>query len=139
MTNISDVYGKTFGPRDDEHESSYLDQDIFDPTSHEAKLQEARRIYDGNGKWNPQENKKVHFVQKYSESGLIAEAVIVGGVPYFAVARTNYNEITLERSLPKPGTSEYRPFELAAYLTKPYIFNQNWTSNHMLIGLKMRP
>ena len=66
--------------------------------------------------------KRKNNLQKHSESDLILEAVIVAGVPYFAVARTNFNEITLEKSLPETDASDYRPFELAAYLTKPYIF-----------------
>ena len=116
MTNISDVYGMAFGPVNNDQESSYLVEDTFDPGSHEAKLQEAQSIpiptiHNGNGKDSNQENKKkVHFIQKHSESDLIAEAVIVAGVPYFAVARTNFNEITLEKSLPETDASDYRPF-----------------------------
>ena len=128
MTKISDVYGKTFGPGDNDQDNSHLEKGIFDPGSHEAKLQEARAIptsmiYDRNGKDNNQESKKrVHFVQKHTQNDLIAEAVIVAGNPYFAVTKANSNEITLEKSLPITGTSEYRPFESGAYLNKPIIF-----------------
>jgi hypothetical protein len=128
MTNISDVYGKTFGPGNNDQDSNSLDQDIFDPGSHEAKLQEARAIpittiRKGNGKDSNQENKKkARFVQKHSEADLIAEAVIVAGTPYFAVAKAGSDEITLEKSVAIDDTNEYRPFESAAYLTKPYIF-----------------
>jgi hypothetical protein len=126
---ISDVFGKSLEVEanvDDDY--SIQDQDIFDPGSHEAKLKEARAIqkptiHNGNGKNKSQENKKkVYFVQKHSESDLIAEAVIVAGIPYFAVAKAKSNEITLERSIAIDDTNEYRPFEPAAYLTKPYIF-----------------
>ena len=54
--------------------------------------------------------------------GLIAEAVIVGGIPYFAVARANSNNITLEESIPIDDKSEYKPFERTAYLSEPYKF-----------------
>jgi hypothetical protein len=127
VTNISEAYGRTFGPGNNDQDSSCLEKGIFDPGSHEAKLQEARAIpittiHNGNGKDSNQEKKKAHFIQKHSESDLVAEAVIVAGIPYFAVARINSNEITLEKSLPMTETSDYRPFESAAYLTKPYNF-----------------
>jgi hypothetical protein len=133
MGKISDVFGKSLKDEkkvDDDYDNHNLDhdQDIFDPGSHEAKLQEARAIpittiRNGNGKDKSQENrKKAHFVQKCSQSDLIAEAVIVAGNPYFAVAKADSNEIMLEKSLAMDDTSEYRPFESAAYLTKPYIF-----------------
>jgi hypothetical protein len=74
----------------------------------------------GNGK---DKNKtKPHYVHKYTEAGLIAEAVIVDGLPYFAVARTNSNNITLEESLPRDDKSDYKPFERNAYLSEPYKF-----------------
>jgi hypothetical protein len=129
MGKISDVFGKSLEVEanvDDGY--SIQDQDIFDPGSHEAKLKEARAIqiptiHNGNGKNKTQENKKkIYFVQKHSESDLIAEAVIVAGIPYFAVAIAKSNEITLERSIAIDDTNEYRPFESRAYLTKPYIF-----------------
>ncbi|CAN5376768.1 hypothetical protein BH18THE2_BH18THE2_25050 [soil metagenome] len=74
----------------------------------------------GNGKDN--NKKQPHFVQKYTEAGLIAEAVIVGGIPYFTVAKANHNGITLEQSIPIDGKSEYKPFESTAYLSEPYKF-----------------
>ena len=129
MGKISDVFGKSLEVEanvDDDY--SIQDQDIFDPGSHEAKLKEAKAIqiptiHNGNGKNKSQENKKkVYFVQKHSESDLISEAVIVAGIPYFAVAKAESNEITLERSIAIDDTNEYRPFEPTTYLTKPYIF-----------------
>lgn len=127
MGKISNLFGKSLEVEvSDEHNSQ--EHDIFDPGNHEAKLQEARAIpipiiHNGNGKDKNQEaNKKTHFVQKYSESDLIAEAIIVAGIPYFAVAKARSNEITLERSIAIDDTNEYRPFESRAYLNKPYIF-----------------
>jgi hypothetical protein len=75
----------------------------------------------GNGK-EKQKEKNVHFVQKHSEPGLLAEAVIVGGIPYFAVSRSSSKEITLEPSIAIDDKSEYKPFEPAAYLNEPYSF-----------------
>jgi hypothetical protein len=77
-------------------------------------------LENGNGK--EKDRKQSHFVQKYTEPGLIAEAVIVGGIPYFAVAKANYNGITLEESIPIDDKSEYKPFEPSAYLNEPYRF-----------------
>jgi hypothetical protein len=79
----------------------------------------------GNGKGKQIEN-KVHFVQKYSEPGLLAEAVIIGETPYFAVSRldseTGKISIILKESIPITDKSEYRPPEESAYLNKPYKF-----------------
>jgi hypothetical protein len=74
----------------------------------------------GNGK--DKNKKQPHFVQKCTEAGLIAEAVIVGGIPYFAVAKANSNNVTLEESIPLDDRSEYKPFEQSAYLNEPYKF-----------------
>ncbi|HEU4822587.1 MAG TPA: hypothetical protein VFS97_04115 [Nitrososphaeraceae archaeon] len=76
----------------------------------------------GNGKGKANE-KHVHFVQKHSEDDLVAEAVIVGGIPYFAVSRSDSKDITLKKSIPIDETSEYKPFEPSAYLNEPYRFN----------------
>ena len=57
-----------------------------------------------------------------TESGLIAEAVIVGGIPYFAIVRGNNNVITLEESIAIDKKNEYKPFEQTAYLSEPYKF-----------------
>jgi hypothetical protein len=69
--------------------------------------------------------KKSHYVQKYSEIGLIAEAVIVGGIPYFAVAKTDSRNVTLQESIPIDDASEYKPFEKTAYLSEPYKFKSS--------------
>jgi hypothetical protein len=75
-----------------------------------------------NGIGKDKNKKQPHFVQKYSEIGLIAEAVIVGGIPYFAVARADSKNVTLEESIPITDKIEYKPFEQTAYLSEPYKF-----------------
>jgi hypothetical protein len=47
---------------------------------------------DGNGK--DKDKKHPHYVQKYTEPGLLAESIIVGGIPYFAVTRARAAAIT---------------------------------------------
>jgi hypothetical protein len=81
------------------------------------------KLIPGNGKGKRNE-KKAHFLQKYSEPGLLAEAVIVGGIPYFAVSRlvSGNTKITLEEAIPITDKSEYKPLEEPAYLNKPYKF-----------------
>jgi hypothetical protein len=66
--------------------------------------------------------KQPHYIQKYTEPGLIAEAVIVGAIPFFAVVRGNNNVITLEESIAIDEKNEYKPFERSAYLSEPYKF-----------------
>jgi hypothetical protein len=83
------------------------------------------RVSLGNGDGKGGQNKKkVYFVQKHSEPSLLAEAIIVGGVPYFAVSRLDSGEvrITLKESIPITDKSEYKPLEESAYLNKPYRF-----------------
>lgn len=69
-------------------------------------------------------DKKITYIQKHSENNILGESVIVCGIPYFAVAQQNIDEIkiTLEKSIQINETSEYRPYEREAYLNKPYIF-----------------
>ena len=89
-----------------------------------------------NGK--DKDKKKSHYVQKYSEIGLIAESVIVGGIPYFAVARADSKNVTLEESIPITDKIEYKPFEQTAYLSDLTSSNQGRSLNHVLKRLEMK-
>ena len=53
----------------------------------------------GNGKDKDKDKKQPHYVQKYTEEDLIAEAVIVGSIPYFALAKKKKDsrDITLAK------------------------------------------
>ena len=73
------------------------------------------------------DSKPPHFVQKYSkpDGSLIAEAVVVADIPFFAVARNKYHvtNITLDESIEVTNNkTEYKPFDIQAYLNKPYTF-----------------
>jgi hypothetical protein len=91
-----------------------------DPNTAARKIAEdlKHHVVPENGKGKS----KVHFVQKHSEPGLLAEAVIVGGVPYFAVSKSDSNKITLEPLLKIDDKSEYGPFESSTYLSEAYRF-----------------
>jgi len=77
-----------------------------------------------DGKESDKGIKKITYIQKHSENNILGESVIVDGIPYFAVAQQNTDEIniTLEKSIQINETSEYRPYEREAYLNKPYTF-----------------
>lgn len=65
------------------------------------------------------------YIQKYSNDNLLAEAVIVGGIPYFAVSMLNANgevSVTLEKSITVGDATEYKPFGKDLYLNNPYWF-----------------
>ena len=75
----------------------------------------------GKAKGKDKDKKQKHYVQKYTEPGLIAEAVIVAGIPYFAISKAA-NNINLQESIPIDDKSEYKPFERTAYLSESYRF-----------------
>jgi hypothetical protein len=71
-------------------------------------------------------HKIAQFIQKYSAPSVTAESVIVGNIPYFAIARINDDDdavnIMLEDFVPITDSIEYRPFGNESYLNKPYTF-----------------
>jgi hypothetical protein len=94
------------------------------------------KLSSGNGDGKGEQNrKKVQFVQKYSEPGLLAESVIVDGISYFAVSRLRSRanprdaEIVLETSIPIDDKREYKPFEVSSYLNQPYRFSSKTLNN----------
>lgn len=98
-----------------------------DPDTAAKKLAKENDVWFTIPKCNGKDNDKkhAHIVQKCTGPDFIAEAVIVGGIPYFAVARPKSGDVTLEKSIPIDDTSEWKPFELSAYLNEPYRFSSN--------------
>jgi hypothetical protein len=91
----------------------------------------------GNGKAsNENDRKQPHYVQKNTKPGLIAEAVTIGAIPYFAVVRSNSKgavlTLTLEPSLQIDDKNEYKPYEQAMYLNKSCVFNSKQDFNACL-------
>jgi len=84
----------------------------------------------GDVKGKGDKGKPPHYIQKFSkpDGSIITESVIVEDMPWFAVAKTtdkvNEVNITLEESI-QVGNTEYKPFDLQAYLNKPYVFKSH--------------
>jgi hypothetical protein len=79
----------------------------------------------GNGK--DKDKKYSHYFQKYTGPDYLAESVIIGNTPFFAISNARTGDIKLEKSIPTltnggDDGDEYRPFEVSAYLNEPYRF-----------------
>ena len=80
-----------------------------------------------HGREKENENKKAIYLQKHHDGDLLAEAIIIGRKPYFAVAAPKVGNpeqvsITLQDSIQTDETTILRPLELASYINKPYTF-----------------
>jgi hypothetical protein len=89
-----------------------------------------------NGNNKDKDKKNSLYVQKHTEAGFIAEAIVVGGIPYFAIAKANSKNITLKKSIPIDNKSEYKPFEQSAYLNEPYRFSSKKDFEQCVQGAK---
>jgi hypothetical protein len=74
-----------------------------------------------------QKEKKLIYAQKYHDGDLLAEAVLIGQKPYFAVSAPKVENpdevsITLQDSIPIDDKTILKPFEIAAYVNKAYSF-----------------
>jgi hypothetical protein len=77
-----------------------------------------------------QKEKKPIYAQKYHDGDLLAEAIIIGRKPYFAVAAPNVGNpdevsIILQDSIPIDDNTVIKPFEIAAYVNEPYYSGQS--------------
>jgi Bifunctional DNA primase/polymerase, N-terminal len=79
--------------------------------------------------WEEKENnnKKTSYIQKHHDGDLLAEAIIIGRKPYFAVAAPKVGNpeqvsITLQESIQIDETTILKPLELTSYINKPYTF-----------------
>jgi hypothetical protein len=74
-----------------------------------------------------EKDKKTNYIQKHHDGDLLAEAIIIGRKPYFAVAAPKVGNpdqvsITLQDSIQVDENTILRPLELTSYINKPYIF-----------------
>jgi hypothetical protein len=106
-----------------------------------------KTLYNNSNKTNPKEEStkeessvKEIFSQKYAGNDYLAEAVLIGNKPYFAVSikrnftdiedvdydnygnNNNFPSIVLQDSIPLDETTLLKPTESISYLNKPYIF-----------------
>lgn len=67
------------------------------------------------------------YSQKYVGNNYLAEAVLIGNTPYFAVSTklndlNDFPSIILVEAIPLNETTILKPTELMSYLNKPYVF-----------------
>ena len=93
----------------------------------------------GNGNGKDKDKKQSHYFQKYTGPNYLAESVMIGNVPYFAISNAVTGDITLKKSIPIADGSdpaqdangdEYKPFESSAYLNEPYRFESEADFNN---------
>jgi len=80
-----------------------------------------RREYDAEELAKKDENKDkkdIHFEQKYSWNGILAESVLIGNKPFFLVS-TNGNITFQEQINPFEGIT-IKPLQPISYINKPY-------------------
>jgi hypothetical protein len=107
----------------EEEEMNIYPNDDPDTASKKLAQDIRRHVIPKNEREKEREKHNTHFLQKHSSADLLGEAVIVGGIPYFALARSKSRDIVLTESIIVRGTNdEYRPFEKSAYLSEPYRF-----------------
>jgi hypothetical protein len=98
-----------------------------DSSGKSKKRQEQQGQNKTDGEKQKEEKKKPIYVQKYHDGDLLAEAILIGRKPYFAVSAPkagNPDEIsiTLQGSIPIDDKRVLKPFEIAAYVNEPYAF-----------------
>ena len=52
-----------------------------------------------------------HYFQKYTGPDYLAESVIIGNVPYFAISNARTGDIKLEKSIPIADGGDLRRWE----------------------------
>jgi hypothetical protein len=111
------------------------------PSSHRSdgkkQLRQDKEQKDGN----EEKHKKPVCVQKYHDGDLLAEAVIVGRKPYFAVATPKVGNpdevsITLQDSIQIDENTVMKPYELGAYVNKPYSFKSEQEFHEFVLKTK---
>jgi hypothetical protein len=89
--------------------------------------EKGERQKNNNNSYDNNNAKTESYLQKYHEYDLLAEAIIIGGKPYFAVAAPKFgapdeSSIILHESIPLNESVTLKPLEFISYINKPYIF-----------------
>jgi hypothetical protein len=79
---------------------------------------------------NSKSKSKIPTIQKYRNANLLAEAVIIGDKPFFAVATDNGETIRLEESILRGDGSSFLPPSM--YLNTPYFFKSVTEFNRII-------
>jgi len=95
--------------------------------SDKGKKRQEQQGHNNKNDVEKQKEKKSIYAQKYHDGDLLAEAILIGRKPFFAVATPeigNQDEvsITLQNSIPIDDKTVLKPFEIAAYVNEPYVF-----------------
>jgi len=97
------------------------------------------------GKKEEEEDKendnKTSYVQKHHDEDLLAEAIIIGRKPYFAIAAPKVGNpeqvsITLQESIQIDETTTINPLELASYINKPYTFKSQQEFDELVVNTR---
>jgi hypothetical protein len=80
-----------------------------------------------NKKDTEKQKEKPIYAQKYHDGDLLAEAIVIGRKPYFAVSAPKVGNpeevtITLQESISIDEKTVLKPFEISAYVNQPYSF-----------------
>jgi len=92
-------------------------------------IEDSERRIDGDDKpdktltGQKQDQKKKSYVQKYSNEKLIAEAVLIGGLPKFLVLNEDDSSISIQDSIELEDKKILKPAEVDSYVNRPYSFS----------------
>jgi hypothetical protein len=77
-------------------------------------------VVDKEKKNGSNENKPTYYVQKFSDTNLLAEAILIGNLPYFLVVDETGSISTKEQI--EVEDKILKPIDLISYVNKPYMF-----------------
>jgi hypothetical protein len=91
------------------------------------KSSKKQQQQEGQNEEKDKEKKKAVYIQKYYDGDLLAEAIVIGRKPRFAVVALKVGNpeqasITSQDSIQIDDNTILKPFELSSYINKPYVF-----------------
>ena len=110
-SDSNDLNGQTFGNDSIEEEEVIVEEN--------GKGKENKNVKPKNTKDKGNDHKREEFLQKYTD-GLLAEAILIAGQPYFLVSE-NKEEISIVPSI-ELEDKIVKPLTQDMYLNRPYIF-----------------
>lgn len=97
-------------------------EDFSNPTKDQKKDIKKLESRDGKISFNKYKEEEIpkRYVQKFSNREFLAESVLIGGFPFFLVARNG--KVVIQDQIPFPDII-LKPLEFTSYVNKPYCFN----------------